>query len=110
MLKILWSNAFGLKSFSLPASDHTARRYSLIALLIIALEDMPQLIILFVYSNTVTGWSVTAAVSGAVGILAVILGAFSYFSSFHKSHSSVNAEGFGGLKLRSQKSLNVEMS
>lgn len=105
-LKLLWSRAFGLGVFSLPASDYTIRRYSTFGLLMIGVEDVPQVIILFVYSSTVTGWSVTALVSGIVGIIAIGVSTISASWTYHKSQGSAHAEGFGALKLRSQTNLN----
>ena len=75
MMKLFWTEAFGANAFSMPMSDALVRRFSVFGLIVISLEDIPQVVILFVYSTFVTGWSVTAVLSGAIAIGAVLVGA-----------------------------------
>jgi hypothetical protein len=52
------------------------------------LEDVPQIIILLLYSSSVTGWSLTALLSVTVGITAVVLGVCVYSWNYNKASST----------------------
>jgi hypothetical protein len=61
----------------------------------IAIEDIPQLVLLFFYSSSITGWSLTAVLSGSVAFVAVSGGIAIYSWTLHKSKSFVELNGFG---------------